>query len=366
MMVSSDTTTSSGVPEHVLNLSEELRKRGHIVHIFGSHVTKYDFKNYHGIGYVTNVPFVNGGYGPIITSIPDVDAVKLIKKYKFDLFHIHDPYVPFLTYEILPALDIPIIGTFHTAWQDGSLTAHVSQALRLFRDYFAEHVAGVIYVSEAARKSWSPLVKRSITNRIIYNGVGQEYKPPAVKKPHKTMNLVYIGRLVKRKGIHYLLEAMTYLVPKYPNIRLAVVGDGPEMEKSVAYVKEHKLGKYVSFKGEVRGEQKITYLQEADIFCASYTHEAFALTILEGMACGLPIIGFWDKGIDQALTGYPQKNRVLIQDRDAKKLAIVLEIAIKDDELRKTLSDWCLSQSSKFTWQKVVDETEEFYSTFVK
>lgn len=366
MMVSSDTTHTSGIPEHVLYLSEELRKRGHTVHIFGSHVTKYDFKNYHGIGFVTNVPFVNGGYGPIMTSMPDVDAVKLIKKYKFDLFHIHDPYVPFLTYEIVPALDIPVIGTFHTAWQEGSITAHVSQALRIFRDYFAEHVAGVIFVSEGARKSWSPLVKRSITQRIIYNGVGQEYKPAAEKKPHKTINLVYIGRLVKRKGIHYLLEAMTYLVQKYPNVRLSVVGDGPEMEKSVAYVKEHKLGRYVSFKGEVRGEQKIKYLQEADIFCASYTHEAFALTILEGMACGLPIVGFWDKGIDHALTGYPQKNKVLINDRDGKKLAEVLEIAMKDESLRKMLADWCLNQSHKFTWQKVVDQTEDFYYTYVK
>jgi glycosyltransferase involved in cell wall biosynthesis len=367
MMLSSDTTISSGIPEHVLYLSEELRRRGHTVHIFGSHVTSYPFKNYHGIGYVTNVPFLNGGYGPIMTSMPDKNALNMIKKYNFDIFHIHDPYVPFLNYEIAPALslDMPVIGTFHTAWQDGSLVSHISQALRIFKDYFAEHMAGVIFVSEGARKCWQPLVKRSLSQKIIYNGVGHEYNP-AEKKTHKTVNLIYVGRLVKRKGIHYLLEAMAYLVETNPEVRLTVIGDGPEMEKAVLFVKENKLGKYVTFKGEIRGKEKMELLQQADIFCASYTHEAFALTILEAMACGIPIIGFWDKGIDHALTGYPQKNKVLIQKRDGEALANVLKKGIEDPVLRKPLSDWCEKQSHMFTWEKVVDETEDFYYSFIK
>lgn len=367
MLLSSDTTHTSGIPEHVLYMSNELKKRGHTIHIFGSHITKYRFQNYHGIGYVTNVPFLNGGYGPIMTTLPEVDAVKVIKRYKFDICHIHDPFVPFLNYEVVPALsdDMPVIGTFHTAWQDGSLVAHVSQTLRIFRDYFAEHITGVIFVSEGARKSWKPLVKRTITQKIIYNGVSDEYKPPAKKTAHKHINLIYMGRLVKRKGIHLLLEALTYLVPENPNIRLTVVGDGPERLKAEAYVKENKLSKYVSFKGELRGEEKIAELHRADIFCATYTHEAFALTILEGMACGLPIVGFWDKGIDQALTGYPHKAKVLIHPRDPKKLAQVFKLVIENEALRQELAAWCAVQSAQFTWKKVVDETEAFYYSLI-
>lgn len=106
--------------------------------------------------------------------------------------------------------------------------------------------------------------------------------------------LCTVGRLVKRKNLDDLLE-ITAQLKNYINIKLVVIGDGPE--KSHLETKIAKLGiqQQVRFCGSVDDERKFQLLDCADLYVSTATHEGFGLVFLEAMECGLPVVCY-DRG----------------------------------------------------------------------
>lgn len=88
------------------------------------------------------------------------------------------------------------------------------------------------------------------------------------------------------------MKAIKKIITDEHSIRLVVLGDGPEKLISEKYVKDNNLSEFVEFKGEKFGKERISFYQNADIFCAPYSDEAFGITILEALACGVPVVGF--------------------------------------------------------------------------
>lgn len=158
---------------------------------------------------------------------------------------------------------------------------------------------------------------------------------PAAERPALGLDpgLVYVitvGRLVRRKNLHLLIEALAAL--SRPEVRLLVVGDGPEQQPLQALAREHGLGDRVEFRGFVPEEQKYQLLANADIFALPSLHEAFGLVYLEAMHCGLPVIaakpGGQEDYLEEGVTGF------LLAPDDRVGLTAALARLSEDPDLR--------------------------------
>jgi glycosyltransferase involved in cell wall biosynthesis len=112
------------------------------------------------------------------------------------------------------------------------------------------------------------------------------------RKGENELNLLFLSRIVKEKGIYICVNAAQRLQEKYPNIKVTmhIAGDGVELAPLKNYAKE-KGTKNVIFYGDIRGEKKYNLLSNADIFFfPTYYGEGFPNAIVEGLFFGLPVI----------------------------------------------------------------------------
>ncbi|GIV87328.1 MAG: glycosyl transferase family 1 [Chloroflexus sp.] len=155
-------------------------------------------------------------------------------------------------------------------------------------------------------------------------------------------HILYVGRLIERKGLRYLMIALAKLQPRFPDIHLTVIGDGP-MRSQFETLARQLLGSRVTFLGAQTNSVVREYLQRAHIFCMpSITMptgeaESLGMVFLEAMAMGVPPVSFASGGIPEVIrhgeTGF------LATERDTDELAHYLGLLLSQPDLRHTFSE---------------------------
>jgi glycosyltransferase involved in cell wall biosynthesis len=142
--------------------------------------------------------------------------------------------------------------------------------------------------------------------------------------------VVTVGRLVRRKNLPVLVEAVAAL--GRPDVHLLVVGDGPEQGALEALARERGLAGRVQFRGFVPQAEKYQLLANADLFALPSLHEAFGLVYLEAMHCGLPVVaakpGGQEDYLEEGVTGF------LLPPDDREGLTRALRRLVEDPALR--------------------------------
>jgi len=146
--------------------------------------------------------------------------------------------------------------------------------------------------------------------------------------------VISVGRLVRRKGLDCLLRAL----PKIgsPDVKLVVVGDGPERERLQELASELRIETQVSFLGNVTEESKFQYLCASDVFALPSLHEGFGLVFLEAMHCGLPIVTCDCGGHTDFLTD--GRNGFLVPVGDVDAVASAISTLARDGNLRAKMA----------------------------
>ena len=186
--------------------------------------------------------------------------------------------------------------------------------------------------------------------KIIYNGVNiNEFRPNCIRKIGDKIKLVSTGRLIKRKGYEYLIEALKSFKDDYT---LTLVGDG-DLEGEL---KELSKGLNVEFRGKLNREGVIKELQKADIFVLPSLNEGMSNSVLEAMACGLPVI-VTDVGGSKELI---KDNGIIVEKGSVESLKNVLnKIDIKDlDEMGKKSR----RIAEEMSWGKVAESYGGIYN----
>lgn len=173
------------------------------------------------------------------------------------------------------------------------------------------------------------------------------------------LNILFLSRIEKAKGIYEAIDAWHILKQKYPTLVMTIAGDGSELESVRRYVRSQNMTDIV-FLGWVRAQSKLEAFARADVYLFPSYHEGMPNSVLEAMACGLPIVtrsvggmrDFFEDG----------KMGFLTESRDPEVLASLLERLILDPGLRHAMAQHNHSFAREhFTASVVVRRLREMY-----
>ena len=356
-----DFASPGGVNDHVRHLAKHLRQLGHETRIFAPSSRSdidFDTARFYRIGTPIAVP-ANASVARITLSFHLANRVAaIVEKERFDVLHFHEPLMPALPMTMLKMSTTANVGTFH-AFARSNLGYYYGRPLL---QPYLEHIHQAIAVSEPARA----FVNRYFPDfpmRVIPNGIDLDtFKPGLPPIRHlrdDKVNILFVGRLEKRKGLGDLLRAYRLIQSRVPRTRLIIVGDGPLRGNVESYVARHRLSDVI-MAGYVPETVKPRYYTSADIFCAPATGaESFGIVLLEALASGLPVAATEVPGYMSVLE--PGHDSLTVQARSWRELAASLIVLVRDAELRRRMGDYAREKAWRYSWPSVASHVIDVY-----
>ena len=200
---------------------------------------------------------------------------------------------------------------------------------------------------------------------IIPNGIDfKKYKNSGTSR-QKNQTILFIGRLEKRKGVQYLLQAFAELLQRQPQAKLVIIGDGSQRNRLENFAYQVGIDKRIEFLGFVDEATKRRLLHESAVFCSPALYgESFGIVLLEAMASGLPIVAGDNPGYASVLK---EKGTLsLVNPKDTIELSRRLELFLTDEEIRRLWRTWAKNYVKQFDYKIIVDEYEKLYKAVLK
>lgn len=191
---------------------------------------------------------------------------------------------------------------------------------------------------------------------IIYNGIDTErFKPaPSDLRDDTKFTVLCASRLSRRKGFRYAIEAFAQLVKSHPEVRLFIAGGEGDAEQEL-FEQVRKLGIYdsVTFFGYVPNSDFPRYYNAADVFVFPSLNEGMSNSMLEAMACGLPIIMTPTGGAEELVED--GGNGFIVPFRESGPIAERLELLAKDRDMVKHLGARSRAIAEKMSWASIAE-----------
>lgn len=294
----------SGVSTSIKTLKQELEKLGHDVYIFTT--TDPDAKEVEPrIIRMPSIPFISFKDRRVVIR-GMLYAYHVAKEIDLDIVHTHTEFgVGILGKQTAKALDIPVVHTYHTMYEDylhyiakGKVLkpVHVKQLSKLYTN----HMSGIICPSQrVVNKLKEYGIERPMS--VIPTGIDvSQFKPveekliESIRETYKIDKdaclLLSVSRISYEKNIQTLLKGMPKVVKEIPNVKLLIVGDGPFKTKLEKQVDELGLLEQVIFTGEIPNKDIAPFYQAADYFVSASDSETQGLTYTEAMAAKTKVV----------------------------------------------------------------------------
>jgi phosphatidyl-myo-inositol alpha-mannosyltransferase len=328
--------TPDGVQQYVMTVGAWLSKQGHEVHYLVGESKREDIQNVHSMAKNIKVRFNKNRLSIPLPTNKKLIAKKL-KQLDLDIIHVQMPYSPLFAGRVISAVEpkTKIIGTFHIVPANWLHTAG-AKSLEIINRHTISQFDEVISVSTAAARF--ARLTFGIETTIIPNAVNlkiMKHKP--IQNPNP--KIVFLGRLVERKGCQYLLKSLVKLQNQYHGkYTVVIAGKGPLKKSLEKYAKSNKI-KNIEFIGFVDEKEKPALLASADIAVFPSTGgESFGIVLIEAMAAGARVVlGGDNVGYRGVLSDHPD---LLINPRDALGFANRLQYFLEHKKIRKTASEW--------------------------
>jgi len=219
-------------------------------------------------------------------------------------------------------------------------------------------------------KATSKLLPKGAENKvhILYPGVDvqtiKQFRIPRVASK-SGRKVLFVGRLIKRKGVDDLLHAFKLVIEKIPDAELVIVGDGPEKTMLLNMAKALGVHDRVRFTGTLTGKKLYSKYQGCDVFVMPSKRidddvEGFGMVFLEAGLFKKPSVGTWSGGIPEAVIH--EETGILVPEEDINALAKVLTLLLINRDLSEKLGKNAYRRVMKeFTWEKVTSELVKMY-----
>jgi D-inositol-3-phosphate glycosyltransferase len=269
---------------------------------------------------------------------------------------------------------IPVVQTFHALGvvkRRHQGDADTSPPERLLREeHLARSVDAVIATcSDEVRELLSLgacLEKLNIAPcGVDLKAFRQRPSPRVLSMERPLRRILSIGRLVERKGVRTLIEAL----PMIPGAELVVAGGpderalgaDPHVVSLRAAATEHGVADRVRFIGRVARADVPALMRSADVVACVPWYEPFGIVPLEAMACGVPVVGAAVGGLLDSVVH--EVTGLLVPPQDAAATAAALRTLLEDDDLRRRLGSAAADHvARRFGWPRVAALTDAVYA----
>ena len=354
----------AGVQQYVLIVGEWLRSQGHDVYYLAGATTRTDLQNVHSLSHNIGVRF-NGNQMriPLVSSRRNIH--ELLNQVHFDVLHVQVPYSPLLAARIINAADhdTAVVGTFHIVPKYPLVTLG-SHILSWLCFHSLRRFDKVVSVSPAAQDFAHRAF--NLNSIVLPNAIDYDKfhsAEPLTDREPKTTQLLFLGKLVPRKGCLVLLQAIDRLVRQNVDqpLRVTICGDGPLAVELKRFVNNSGLNDYVSFAGFITEAEKPHYYASADITVfPSLGGESFGIVLIEAMASGrAAVLAGNNAGYRSVLGACP--GNVLFNPQDPDELASKLAVIIDNERLRQQIADWQANRAKDFDINLIGSQLLEIY-----
>ena len=289
------------------------------------------------------------------------------------LIHAHFGSDGIMALPLSRRLGVPLITTFHgfdatmhdehllkmPSLRDRRLVTHRPQLIR--------EGAMIIAVSEHIRQQL--LAKGFAPERVVrhYNGIDPSVFSPATEEQREPL-ILFVGRLVEKKGGEYLLRAMQSVQQRNPTAQLIMIGEGQLRGELGTLAEELRIN--CRFVGRQTPAQVRQWMQRAQVFCLpSVTAEngdteGLPTVILEALATNLPVVATISAGNPEAVRG--EQTGLLVPERDVAALAGALSRLLEDAGLRRRLGRAGLADvRQRFDARRLIGGLEALYQQVI-
>lgn len=295
-----------------------------------------------------------------------LSAFLLVIKVKPSIIHAHWIFPQGTIASIIGKLfNIPVIITAH----GGDAFALKGSLLTKIKHWSINHCTSWTSNTKATAQALGDEIKKTI---VIPMGVDYKKFSSGTSKtlrtdiPKSTFILLFVGRLVQKKGVNDLLTAYSLLSNKNRNnTQLWIIGDGNERSSLEELSISLNIEKSVTFWGKLPNKQLANFYTAADIFIApsiadsSGDTEGQGIMLLEAMASGTAIITTKTGGITEVVnhneTGY------IVPPKSPKKIKNAIQLLINNRSKRDSLCMHAQHQAQHYDWKKIADTYNQLY-----
>ncbi len=284
--------------------------------------------------------------------------MKLIRQEQFDLIHAHwivpQGLIAVLS-RILTHQNIPVICTSHGA----DLYALRGALLKNLKRWTLNRTAAITIVSTAMESSLNSLGIDPNKLSVIPMGTDlHKIFAPAMHSIRKPKTLIFVGRLVEKKGVKHLIDALRFVHRQHPETELLIIGDGPEENALRAHAETVGVLHSTHFLGPLPHDELAVHYQSATlavfpfVVAGSGDQEGFGLVIVEALGCECPVIASDLPAVHDTITDgvtgqlVPPANSAIL----AEKIIDLLEKPKLRDSLAQSGR---ASVVSRFDWQSI-------------
>ncbi|MCE4610622.1 MAG: glycosyltransferase family 4 protein [Desulfurococcales archaeon] len=356
-----------GVQSHVRELSRKLDERGYEVIVVSRRLGEGDIRDLESEGYYMVKPLFN--IELVIVPPDPLDLKRELERLEPDIVHSHHIFTltSLLALKASAELGIPRVATNHSIFfaYDKTGLWRIASIILPTR-FLLPYAQAVISVSKAADMMVENIVDNMVDRYIIPNAVDTERFKPMKHMEDPDPTIVFVGRLVWRKGPHILVRAFKKVLKEIPDAKLLIAGKG-EFEPVIRLLaKRYNIEDKVIMLGVVPEHEKpLLYNRGWVTAVPSIANESFGIVALEAMASGKPVVATRHGGLkDLVIHG---ETGLLVKPGSSKELAEALTLLLQDKTLREKMGLKAREVVEKYyTWDPIVSKILKVYGAYMK
>jgi 1,2-diacylglycerol 3-alpha-glucosyltransferase len=370
----------NGVSNFAFFCAKSLAERNHQVEVFTvisrGDLGVSDFKSNNFKVYpIPSLPApIYRGQG-LRMSLPVGFSLRELKKFKPDIIHVHTPFA--VGWEAVMGaklFKIPLIGEHHTFYDHYLKHIHFEYG---WTKHFSWKITTGYYnrcdlVVSPSKSLADSLVDSGLKKpvRVIPNSIDTELFSPIseeekikYKKKYgiNGLSIVYMGRISYEKSIDKVILSFEKILKKdeFKDTKLVIIGDGPEKDNLKALAKKLNIEKNIIWTGVLRNEELAKTMACNDVFITASKSENMPLSVLEAMACGLPVIAVSENGLQEIIKD--NYNGYLCKADDTDEMAEKIGNLLENVNRQKQFSVASRKLAMNYSKDKIMELFEDCY-----